>query len=62
MKTHINTKSYLNPVAMTVLLSLLAVDIILYIFVLNNIPILLGGVLLLPLPYILPINGKKRLY
>jgi len=46
MKAHIKTKANLNPIAMTVLLSLLAVDILLYYFVLNNVPILIGGVLL----------------
>ena len=46
MKSHITTKANLNPVAMTVLISLLAVDILLYLFVLDNIPILVGGILL----------------
>ncbi|MBN2411792.1 slipin family protein [candidate division KSB1 bacterium] len=46
MKAHIKPKQDLNPVAMTVLISLLAADIILYFFVLNSIPVLVVGILL----------------
>ena len=46
MKAHIHTKTNLNPVAMTVLLSLIAIDVLLYLFVLDNIAILVGGILL----------------